>query len=121
MRPKKLTPMLWTENIDETLRFYSKYLGFHCTDRNDDWGWALLNNGEIELMVTLPNTHKAYDQLQFTGSFYFYIEDVEQLWKWLESRVKIAYPMESFDWGMKEFGIYDNNGYMLQFGQYLDD
>jgi len=21
------------------------------------------------------------------------------------------------DWGMREFAIYDNNGYMLQFGQ----
>jgi hypothetical protein len=30
--------------------------------------------------------------------------------------VKIAYPMEDFEYGMREFAIYDNNGYMLQFG-----
>ena len=25
--------------------------------------------------------------------------------------------IETFEWGMREFAIYDNNGYVLQFGQ----
>jgi hypothetical protein len=31
--------------------------------------------------------------------------------------MKVAYSIDTFEWGMKEFGIYDNNRYMLQFGQ----
>ncbi|MFN5228579.1 MAG: hypothetical protein ACK5Q3_18600 [Planctomycetota bacterium] len=27
--------------------------------------------------------------------------------------------LEDFDYGMREFAIYDNNGYLLQFGQSL--
>lgn len=29
----------------------------------------------------------------------------------------LHYPVEDFGYGMREFAIYDNNGYLLQFGQ----
>ena len=29
----------------------------------------------------------------------------------------VVYPMETFGYGMREFAVYDNNGYLLQFGQ----
>ena len=38
------------------------------------------------------------------------------LWADGKERAKIAYPMEEFHYGMREFAIDDNNGYMLQFG-----
>lgn len=28
-----------------------------------------------------------------------------------------GYPIENFNYGMREFVIYDNNGYVLQFGE----
>jgi hypothetical protein len=31
--------------------------------------------------------------------------------------VTIVYPLEDFPYGMREFAIRDNNGYILQFGQ----
>ena len=39
------------------------------------------------------------------------------MWNEVKENVKICYPLETFEWGMREFAIYDNNGYMLQFGQ----
>jgi hypothetical protein len=36
-----------------------------------------------------------------------------------ESRARICYPIDNFEYGMLEFAIYDNNGYLLQFGQPL--
>ncbi|MGB3228397.1 MAG: hypothetical protein WBB02_10545, partial [Saprospiraceae bacterium] len=50
-------------------------------------------------------------------SFYFVIEDIDALWELLKEQTYIAYPIEDFDWNMREFGIFDNNGYLLQFGQ----
>jgi hypothetical protein len=41
---------------------------------------------------------------------------VAALWAEVKDVAKIAYPLEVFDYGMSEFAIYDNNGYMLQFG-----
>ena len=35
----------------------------------------------------------------------------------VKDKAKIVYPLEDFEWQMREFAIYDNNGYMLQFGQ----
>ena len=31
-----------------------------------------------------------------------------------------AIPIEDFDYGMREFAVFDNNGYLLQFGQEID-
>jgi len=31
-------------------------------------------------------------------------------------KANICYEIETFEWGMREFAIYDNNGYILQFG-----
>jgi hypothetical protein len=42
---------------------------------------------------------------------------VDQLWELVNARAKVCYPIETFGYGMREFGIYDNNGYLLQFGQ----
>ena len=71
----------------------------------------------MEIMIAKPNAHTPFDGAVFTGSFYFQVDNVDFLWNELKDKVKVAYEIETFDWGMKEFAIYDNNGYMLQFGQ----
>lgn len=108
---------MWTENLTETIDFYCKILGFTCGERNDNWAWASLYKDAVEIMLSQPNAHTKYDQIGFTGSFYFNVEDVESLWNELKSKAKICYELETFDWGMREFAIYDNSGYLLQFGQ----
>lgn len=117
MALKRLTPLLWTEKLEETIDFYSTTLGFACRNRNEAWGWAALQNGDVDIMLAKPNEHTIFDKPTFTGSFYFYTDQVEALWSELKDKVKIAYPIETFEWEMKEFAIYDNNGYLLQFGQ----
>jgi hypothetical protein len=34
-----------------------------------------------------------------------------------KENTKVCYPIENFEYGMREFAIYDNNGYLLQLGQ----
>ena len=76
---------------------------------------GLARDGEV--LDGLPGVQlQGLEMPAFTGSFYFDIDDVTALWADLKDRVKIAYPMEEFQYGMREFAIYDNNGYMLQFG-----
>jgi uncharacterized glyoxalase superfamily protein PhnB len=55
----------------------------------------------------------------FTGSLYFRTDDVDGLWQRLKDKARICYPIDNFEYGMREFAIYDNNGYLLQFGQPL--
>jgi hypothetical protein len=51
-------------------------------------------------------------------SFYFMVdEDIDQLRSACKDQAAVCYPLETFNYGMREFAIYDNNGYLLQFGQ----
>ena len=68
-------------------------------------------------MFSHPVESIAFETAQFTGSLYFNIADVDNLWESLKDNVKICYEIATFEWGMREFAIYDNNEYVLQFGQ----
>lgn len=116
-----LRPVLWTEQFDETIVFYTQILGFTLQERNDDWQWASLQKDKVEIMLTKPNQHEKFNGIGFTGSFYFNVENADELWDELKDKTKICYEIETFDWEMREFAIYDNNGYILQFGQDLHE
>ena len=116
-----LRPMLWTEHLDATIKFYVEVLGFTCREKNDEWKWASLVRDDVWIMLAAPNEHTAYDKIGFTGSFYFTTDDVEALWAALKDKAKVCYDIETFPWGMREFAIYDNNGYLLQFGQQITE
>jgi uncharacterized glyoxalase superfamily protein PhnB len=117
MKITELRPMLWTEDMQATIDFYVGVLGFPCGERNDDWGWATIWADDVALMIAKPNEHTPYDKIGFTGTFYFTTDDVETMWLKVKDKAKVCYDIETFEWGMREFAVYDNNGYMLQFGQ----
>lgn len=115
----RLRPMLFTRDLDESIRFYTEVLGFTCGARNNDWGWAALHLDDVEIMLAIPNAHTPFDAPKFTGSLYINTDDATQFWEQVKDKARICYEPEDFDWGMREFGIFDNNGYLLQFGQDL--
>lgn len=121
MKVTDLRPMLWTENLQETIDFYAGTLGFACGERNDDWDWATLWIDDVSLMIAKPNAHSAYEKIGFTGSFYFTTDDVDAMWEKVKDNAKVCYPIEDFEYGMREFAVYDNNGYLLQFGQEIEN
>lgn len=121
MNLRSVRPLLWTDNLEESIRFYTSVLGFEVTARNDDWGWANLAKDQVELMLSKPNANSNFEKSIFTGSFYFNTEDVNKLWEEIKNKARICYDIETFEWQMREFAIYDNNGYILQFGQDVNE
>jgi uncharacterized glyoxalase superfamily protein PhnB len=115
MKLRRVTPMLWTKDLAASIVFYRNLLGFECTNQTE--GWACLQRDNVELMLSAPNAHESFDRIQFTGSFYFHPDDVKSLWEQVRDKATIVYPLEEFDYGMREFAIRDNNGYILQFGE----
>ncbi|WP_235946539.1 VOC family protein [Flavobacterium silvaticum] len=109
-------PMLYTNELDESIDFYTNQLGFTCGERNNEWGWAALYKDDCEFMFAKPNEHIPFDKPFFTGSFYIKVPDPDGLFRQLKDAVNVCYEPETFEWGMREFAIYDNNGYLLQFG-----
>jgi uncharacterized glyoxalase superfamily protein PhnB len=108
-------PVLYVTDMEQSICFYSDVLGFRCANRLD--GWASLKRDRAEIMLSLPNEHLPFEKPLFTGSFYFHVEDVDALWEPLRAKVTVVYPIENFDYGMREFAIRDVDGYILQFGQ----
>lgn len=116
MKITELRPVLWTEDLQGTIDFYTGTLGFTCGETNEEWGWVTLSIDDIAVMLAGPNAHVPYDKVGFTGSFYFTTDDVEAMWAKVKDKARVCYDIETFPWGMREFAIYDNNGYTLQFG-----
>lgn len=115
-----LKPMICTKQLSETVAFYTTVLGFECAAFEESWGWASLVKDGIEIMMALPNEHIPFDKPFFTGSFYFSTDNVDGLWEQWKDTCKVCYEVETFEYGMREFAIYDNNGYLLQFGQEIN-
>jgi uncharacterized glyoxalase superfamily protein PhnB len=124
MKLLNMRPMLETENLKQTIDFYNRILGFTCQACFPDFeepGWAALEKDGLELMFTLRNEHSIIEKPTMTGSLYFNPEDVDEVWNELKDKVTIEYPIENFDYGMREFAIRDCNGYLLQFGQQISE
>jgi uncharacterized glyoxalase superfamily protein PhnB len=109
--------MFRTWDLPGTIEFYTHVLGFECEAHEPDWGWASLTQGPVALMFSAPNEHEGDVAPAFTGSLYFRVSDVDSLWSRLKDEARVCYPIENFAYGMREFAIYDNNGYLLQFGE----
>ena len=112
--------MFTTEKLVETVEFYTTMLGFTCESYEEEWGWASLQKDGVHIMLNTPNAHLPFEKPIWTGSLYIYTDNINDIWRKLESYPHICYPLEQFDYGMREFAIYDNNGYLLKFGQRVD-
>jgi uncharacterized glyoxalase superfamily protein PhnB len=101
-----------------TLNLYSENLGFECRGTYPDDEnpcWASLWNGDVEIAFSIHDK-----ELSMSGTIYIYVENVEEVWKLLKEKVEIIYPLKDFNYGMREFGIKDCNGYVLNIGESIE-
>ena len=115
-----LSPMLWTKHLNLTVGFYTNILKFTCDELNEKWGFASLSRDNVQIMLAVPKQHPEFKEAHLTGSIYIHTDEVDKLWKELKDKVEVVYPVDNFEHGMREFAIYDNNHYTIQFGQEID-
>jgi uncharacterized glyoxalase superfamily protein PhnB len=118
---RRLTPMLRTPDLPGTLAFYRDVLGFDIASGALEHGWLALRRDSVELMLSGLNDHEGDTAPGFTGSLYLEVADVDALWDAVRDHARICYTPETFSYGMREFAVYDNNGYLLQFGTPVAD
>jgi len=118
---RRLTPMLRTPDLPGTLAFYRDVLGFELAASALEHGWLMLRRDGAELMLSGLNDHEGDTVPGFTGSLYLEVDDVDVFWDTVRDRARIGYTPETFSYGMREFAVYDNNGYLLQFGSPVGD
>lgn len=117
---QNLTPMLESHDLEATIQFYTDVLGFTCDAYEQEWGWASLSKDQVKIMFTHPNPHRNLPKAIMSGSLYINTDMVDSWWEKLKAKCAVCYELEQFEYGMKEFAVYDNNGYLLQFGQAME-
>jgi uncharacterized glyoxalase superfamily protein PhnB len=120
-------PMLETNDLSETISFYSKNLGFKCIGMYPSEQhplWANLKRENVEIMFSIRNTmhRETTEEVNpvMTGSLYLYPDDLDSVWNQVKDNVTVEYPIETFDYGMREFAIRDCNGYLIQIGKPIE-
>ena len=100
-----------------TIDWYVNTLDFEEAAYIPKWNWGQVIKDGIRIMFGKPGDFAQHGKSAFTGSIYLNVDDVESLWQKLKDAPFILYPLETFEYEMKEFAIKDINGYILQFGQ----
>lgn len=109
---------LSTEDVARSVEFYVEQFGFTCNLQTTTF--ARVRLGAADIMLARPNAHLPWQGPHFTGSIYLSVDNVDDLWESLKVRdARIVYPIETMEYGVREFGVLDDNGYQLSFAQHV--
>lgn len=126
MSMESLAPNIMVKNVNETLDFYTKILGFNLIDTNPtsgDFEWGFVKLGNVGFMFqeekSLKNEYPIFNSVSIGGALTFYIRvnHIEDLYKSIKEKVKIIKPMNKTFYGTNEFAIADLNGFVLTFSE----
>ena len=125
MTVKKITPILFAEEIEPCLKFWIERLGFEKTIEVPDGNklsFAILQKGSVELMYqTYASAEKDVTTISSEvrkGPSFLYIE-VESLNDIISvlKGVDVAMPVRTTFYGAKEIGVKDPAGHVVIFAQ----
>ena len=133
----KLTPNLMVSNVKETVTFYKDILGFEIDSlvpetqdcvlkeipQDRELVYALLKNNQVELMFQYETNLKsdvtalADFNIGASATFYFEISGIKKFYNSIKDKAIIVKDLKRTWYGMDEFYIKDNNGYILGFSE----
>jgi catechol 2,3-dioxygenase-like lactoylglutathione lyase family enzyme len=122
---KKLTPVLYVEEIEPVLSFWTDRLGFTKTvelPEGDRLGFVILQNGPIEVMYqtrrSIENDIPEIAGAPMRGSFLFIeVEDLDAVAKALEG-VRPVVPRRKTFYGADELIVREPAGNTVTFAQF---
>lgn len=137
MKVNKLTPNFEVKNIRETVEFYQSVLGFSLTmavpETQDgieqtltdgkEYVYALVSKDNVEMMFQRTDSFKedvslAKDlSLGASVSFYMEIDGIDNFYNQIKGENIKPTELKTAWYGMREFYIIDNNGYILGFAE----
>ena len=107
-------PVLRVTDLENSIAFYGQLLGFEIVWRAPNEGGGencMLRSGDVDLLIT-TGLHLG-DTPAFTGTLYFAARGVDELFEAIKESVEIAWPLAEMDYGGREFGFRDPDGYLL--------
>ncbi|MES2332097.1 MAG: VOC family protein [Bacteroidota bacterium] len=114
---KKMSPQLLVADIDSSIEFYTKILGFDIDFRYEDFYSGISKDGfSIHLKIGKPSLEDRQNRRNNEDlDFVFSVDGIEDLYEEISSKsVEIIQPLRQMDYG-KEFYIADSDGYIISF------
>jgi catechol 2,3-dioxygenase-like lactoylglutathione lyase family enzyme len=121
---KKLSPILWTKDLQETISFYENILGFK--GRGNFPNFICLSKDDVEIMFVRAqnetegpdkNGEDFFSKPVMTGILFITVEDADAIWEKIKDKVIIKSSIDNREYLVRDFSILDNNGYELVFGE----
>lgn len=116
----RVVPSLLVTDMRRTIEFYVEKLGFTQTGYypiESEPEWTELRRDDVAIHFYTESLHSTRYSPVCSGTFYFYPASVTDLATELQGKVPFAWGPEVMDYGMREFGIRDPNGYFLAFAE----
>jgi len=130
MKLMQLVPMLNVSNIEASLEFYQNALDFEIVSPKEivtEWRWATIRSGNTQLMLSesctdlgLNKNIEVQTDSTWPSIFYFYPDDVNNIYKKIRNKGFKTTDLEKTVYGMTEFSMRDPDGHLLSFGQDVD-
>jgi uncharacterized glyoxalase superfamily protein PhnB len=125
MTVNKITPILFAEEIEPCLKFWTERLGFEKTIDVPDGnklGFAILQKGGVELMYQSyasaeKDTSATSSEVRKGPSFlYVEVEHLDEIITAIKG-IPVVMPVRTTFYGAKEIGIKDPAGHLIIFAQ----
>ena len=114
---QRLVPSLLVRNMTETLAFYQmlgfEVAGYYPQQQHAKWAEVIRDGVALQFYTEPPGGTPS--EPVCSGALYFYPESVSALADELSGKVEFAWGPEVMEYGMREFGVQDPNGYYLAF------
>jgi catechol 2,3-dioxygenase-like lactoylglutathione lyase family enzyme len=114
---KRISPMLAVADMDVTLEFYTKVLGFEVAMKSPDYSIVARDDATIHFMKATDET--VMKAVRGHTEIYIEVADIAPLWEHVR-RFKAGYRIRDLfdrDYGMREFQIGDPNDCLVFVGQ----
>ncbi len=119
MKRNPVIPSLFAPDIEATLRFYVDVLGFEKTGEwldKQDISWAEVTLGSSQIWF-FKHALDEHPEPKFSGLIYIFVENVDDVAARIKTKTEIRWGPEDQEYGLREVGIKDNNGYFLVFAK----
>ena len=121
---RQLWPLLFVQDIEQSIRFYRDQLGFTLANQADSNGkrfWCRLERGGAAIMLQQAEAGDGPPEDRGHGvAFYFICDDADAMFAELQSRgVKVNPPAVAY-YGMKQLFVPEPDGYSICFESETD-
>jgi len=116
----RVLPCLLVSDMRRSLDFYLEVLGFTQTGYYPIESEPIrteVRRDEVAIILFTESARGIAETPVFSGALYVFPESIEQLAAELRGKLPFAWGPEDTDFGMREFGIRDPDGYTLVFAE----